>query len=858
MKKLFDIKFLKKHIVAVVALALVFAFSVVSVFAWTETISSLKIMTQGGKEGIIDSGINTSATINDSNTSINLDSYFSESGNVHLASCSSPNGKDFYFPIKSRVGSSASQYRKSNINDKNVNYISFSLHITADSADRTFYFRQTPTIKIGGTTVANTDTFVRTAFYLNNEIKGVFASSNTSAKPINSVSGDTTNLTVNSFNDYSIGHTSIFKVAKNTTATLTVSLWLEDPACKISSGVVSVEGLELITEAQQKNRYTFADCTSAFNAPNDEKQNSWLWVSNDNAVMWISDGSEAYKMNKVANTNTWIADVADRTYTTSTTITFYRTASTVTNPLTATAEKIYNKWTTNYQSDTSKRTYSAFGTADSSGNGMGTWDSLIQIKLKPESTVKAATDVLPIPADTETHKASHIYAIYKSGNQNVNVEMCYYNKLWRCYLPSSVTQISFKHNDTDKAAILSTLDQSSLSRGTETAYTVTGASTGYWGTGVLVKANVADNSKNFGKADVTVGNNSVNGLRVTKGTKVKFTATPNSGYQFMNWTAGSTANVNNPVEVAANSDLTYVANFAAYYNLVVHARLVNTDTDSTTGGTVKLKNGGTDGVTATYKDKKGTTVTLTDVFTATPKTNYVVDNWYDASGNVITKATLNSETTNVYVKFKPKTVTITAHSQVNGEDTDSTYGGTVKLNSGTGGATAKYYAESGSTVTLDSMFDVVYDLNYKFDGWFDSSGKAVDKNTQIKVSDATTNYYAKFTQIKVTIYFDKNKNTSWNNTPYIYIWDNNYSGNKWKDAWPGVAMTADSGMYKLQIPLSENGKTYTNVIFNNNSSPQTGNLTIPANTGYVKYVLSSSGNGITTYVKDESGNWIQK
>lgn len=899
MKKLFDVRFLKKHIAAVVALIMIFAFAMVSVFAWTETISSLKIMTV--KDGIVDSGINTAANINDTDTAINLDSYFSESGNVHLASCSSPDGKNFYFPIKAKANSSAPQYRKSNLNDKNVNYISFSLKLKADGADRQFYFRQNPTIKIGGTTVANTNTSVRMAFYLDDESKGIFANSRVeNASPVNSTDGSTTTVNVNSISDYTIGKTSIFRVAKNTTATLTISLWLEDPACKISSGVVSVEGFELITEAQQTTRYTFADCTSAFNAPNDADHNSWLWVKNDGAIMWISDGSKSYKMTKVTNTNIWTADVMDKSYTTNTDIIFYRTASTVTDPVaaeTADGEKtVYNKWTTKYQTD--KKTYSAFGTADANGNGKGTWDELNLIRLQPESTVKAAADVLPVPSADETHKAAHIKAVYKDGSSNVTIDMCYNGNFWKCYIPSTVTQLSFLHDDTDTAAAVSTLDQSSLtiaevSNKTAT-YTVTGAKTGYWGTGVLVKANVADNCKNFGTADVKVGTNSVNGLKVTKGTKVTFTATANTGYQFKNWTIGSTTNTNSTIkDVTANSDLTYVANFVKLYTVTAHAA---------TGGTVQLKTGGTAAATAKYTAGSGTSVTLSNVFTANPNDEYEFDGWYTsaAGGTEITSAFSLTSDRDVYARFKKVKYTITAHATTGGTVSPTTYTAesgtsvtissvfTAKANANytfdgwytaeTGGtkienpitltgnmnvyarfkkstftitahATAggtvspsTYTANNGATVTLSNVFTATPNTNYTFDGWY-TAETGGEKITTV-FANADKNVYARFTVKTRTVYLTNNY--SWSNLS-CYAWEKSSGANN--GTFPGAAMTWDSkndykqDVYKIVLPY-----TYDHVIFSNGTnSTKTVDITLP-DTGDVKYYISG-GSGSSHEVK---------
>ncbi|MGN0500225.1 MAG: starch-binding protein [Ruminococcus sp.] len=756
MKKLFNKNLIKKNIIAVVALIEIIMISAVSVFAWTETISSLKILTQN--DGVVDSGINNTANINAADTAINLDSYFSESGNVHLASCSSPDGKDFYFPVKARAGSSTQSYRKGNLNDRNANYISFSLKIKAESADRTFYFRQAPTIKINGQTLENTDNSVRMAFFLDNNSKGIFANSNANAESVNSISGDTTNVSVKSFSDFLRGKSELFTVNENRTATLTVSLWLEDPGCTKATGKVSVEGLEII--AVGSTRFTFADRTSAYNDQNDSNKNVWQWIKNDNAKMWMYDGSEFYEM-KNESQDKWYVNVLTVEYTEATDICFYRTSKDVTslsNNDLSDKNKVYNKWTSKYQTD--KTTYTAYGAAyDNNGNCRGTWDDVTEITLNAENTANA---VLPVPG--EAHQAKHIALKYN----DISVQMSYYENRWRCYIPTSVTGLDFEE-DTDNT---SKFKQSGLTRGTETAYTVTSKNTGYWGTGVLVNASV-DSSSSYGTVKVTQNGNDVTGYRVTKGTSVTFTATANNGYQFKQWTAGSVTSTSSSVTVTANSDLNYVASFT------------------------------------------------------------------------------------------PGNCKVTVYSIVSGKDDASTTGGTVQLASGgTADSKAEYTAHYGENITLENIFTQEANSNYTFVGWYytktGTDGSKIENNTQITVS-GNLEIYAIFKVSKVTVYFDKSQNSNWGNTPYIYVWDDSYSGDKWKAAWPGTAMTKEnSGLYSYTFNLSENGKTYTRIIFNNNNSPQTANIELPKNAAYVKYVLSTSDNTVTRYLKNDTNGWEQK
>ena len=723
MKKLFNKNLIKKNIIAVVALIEIIMISAASAFAWTETISSLKILTQN--DGVVDSGINNTANINAADTAINLDSYFSESGNVHLASCSSPDGKDFYFSVKARAGSSTHSFRKGNLNDRNANYISFSLKIKAESTDRTFYFRQTPTIKINGQTLENTDNSVRMAFFLDDNSKGIFANSNATAAPVNSISGDTTTVSVKSFSDYSIGKTKIFTVNANNTATLTVSLWLEDPSCTKASGTVSVDGLELITNSQKTTRFTFVDRTSAFNDQNDKTVNTWRWVENDNAVMWISDGTKSYKMSKNGESDEWIVNINANSYTTSTNLTFYRTKDTVTDPVADASDKtkVFNKWTAKYQTD--KTTYTAYGASyDTSGNCRGTWDEVTEITLNAENTATAKA-VLPIPATTATHTAAHIKLLYRENSTDISVEMSYHEGMWRCYIPSSVTKLGFAGVAAD-GADTGTLNQTStsLDRKAETAYTVTSQNTGYWGTGVLVKASVDSSCAAYGTATVKQGGNEVNGYRVTQGSSVTFTATANSGYQFKQWTAGSVTRTSSSVTVTANSDLNYVAYFVQELTLTAH---------STTGGTVQKASGGTAGTTAKYTALYGTTVTLSDVFTATANDNYKFDGWYDAEsgGNKIETVTLSGNT-DVYARFtKLRKVYLT-----NNYNWEKLY--CYACNSSTGSKNADF---PGIEMTYNSQNGYnqsvyVIEVPYTYDTVVFSNGTDSTKTNEVSIQNA--------------------------------------------------------------------------------------------------------------------------
>ncbi len=240
-------------LLTVVALIEVLLIGIVSTFAWVETISSLAIKTDPSKKSSIAAGAPLSiANVNNTNATIDLAQYFRASGNVHLASASSADGENIFFKNLD-AGDSSPAYRKGNINDINVNYISFSFKIKASANDRDFCFETTPTIKIGD----NSDVPVRMAISTNTDAEPkVFSTQvKSGSEQYNNVIIDTEGnssiekpVAVNSFADYSeTGDENIFTAKANIETEVFVSLWLEDPyGFTKYSGDLFIENLKII------------------------------------------------------------------------------------------------------------------------------------------------------------------------------------------------------------------------------------------------------------------------------------------------------------------------------------------------------------------------------------------------------------------------------------------------------------------------------------------------------------------------------------------------------------------------------------------------------------------------------------
>ncbi len=222
----------KKHsnlILSVVALIEIIAIAIVSVSAWVETVSTIKI----SGNGVIDTYTYTNANIGSgsgyTNIPIDLSTYVRKSGNLHFALASSANGTDFYFPKVASMGTSASSFRKGNINDKNVNYLNFSFDVKAVNADKDFMFASVPTIKVGGTT--KTDDSVRIAISDGTTTR-IYSNSTKTESVVAASAGTSATASLNAFSNYVTGKNSLFSVTKGATKRITVTIWLQYNATK--------------------------------------------------------------------------------------------------------------------------------------------------------------------------------------------------------------------------------------------------------------------------------------------------------------------------------------------------------------------------------------------------------------------------------------------------------------------------------------------------------------------------------------------------------------------------------------------------------------------------------------------------
>ena len=201
-------------------------------------------------------------------------------------------------------------------------------------------------------------------------------------------------------------------------------------------------------------------------------------------------------------------------------------------------------------------------------------------------------------------------------------------------------------------------------------------------------------------------------------TDLTFTATPDAGYEFVNWTSvnGDIISSINPVVITVNSDTTLVANFSTEVYSVV---ALSTDTVK---GTVSP-------ATANLTVEQGA------LLTATPKYGYVFVNWTDKNGNELSTDASYTHTNvtigTVYANFNYDYFDVTVAAN------DNTWG-TVTLNNSTV-LTGNF--PYGDTVTLRATAAE----GYYFVNWTNNAGAVVSDQLMCTfIVEADETYTANF------------------------------------------------------------------------------------------------------------------
>lgn len=751
----------KSLILSIVALVEVLTIAIVSVSAWVETISTIKLDLNNGT---IDNYVFTNANIGygngyDGNT-IDLTKYFRQAGDVHLASATSANGTDVYFPTLTANGEPSATYRKATVNDKNVNYIDFSFNVTAKGTKASFYFEKIPTIKVNDADADEEKLRVSFVCYGSNTV--VCGKSDSTAEVVSGTNLNTTKQeNVKSFGSYtgSTAESPLFTVpADSKPHKVTMRVWLQDDSrkTKYAGQTVTIDNFKLITQSPQAGELTFYDKTTG------DPSLGAGWATKNNRAIWINQAgkSEYEKLSKDSSGNYFIKLGSDYTDNPNATVTFYSCESTVTsNP----QNSYVAKWTTTLQAgvDADSQTFTAYGYKDSSNNGYGTWGEVQKILLSSEdsSTLPMTqVDGKYLAVDMYVQGSSTPIAMTFEPNENASLSG------WVAYLPNpnsdAAHSITFKFTYNGKDYSISAPNKNSSVNN----YVITSQNTGYWAPPAIVSVystckDEKDNNAPMGTVSVTGGMDGATRVKVTEGTTVTLNAKPTDSnkYRFIGWY--SDPEFKAPVTLSngayqandTSAEHKFYAKFQRQYK--VEAKAVSDGAvANSTGGTVKILDGEEGAYTVgSYLEGQNTSIT------ATPKEGYDFNGWYsDEKCTKLESQDLTLSIKNIqanhlyYAKFMIKQFSVTAVANHPNDKKNST----VQFSSPSSEA-----SNTSVTVKVNYNGSATFVANagegYEFVGWYSDENcrTLVSKTTPYKVSSIKADYtlYAKFKIINLNL-----------------------------------------------------------------------------------------------------------
>lgn len=750
----------KSLILSIVALVEVLAIAIVSVSAWVETISTIKLDLNNGT---IDNYVFTNANIGygkgyDGNT-IDLTKYFRQAGDVHLASATSANGTDVYFPTLTANGESSGVYRQATVNDKNVNYIDFSFNVTAKGTKASFYFDKVPTIKVND---ADADEGkLRVSFVCDGSNTVVCGKSNSTAEVVSGTSLNTKKQeSVKSFDSYTglTAESPLFTVrADSKPHKVTMRVWLQDDSrkTKYAGQTVTIENFKLITQSPQAGELTFYDKTTG------DPSLGAGWATKNNRAIWINQaGKSKYeKLSKDSSGNYFIKLGSDYTDNPNATVTFYSCEPTVTsNP----QNSYVAKWTTTLQAgvDADSQTFTVYGYKDKSKNGYGTWGGVQKILLSSEdekTLPMKQVDGKYLAVDMYVQGSSTPIAMTFEPNEKASLSG------WVAYLPNpnsnAAHSITFKFTYNGKDYSIS-----APNRNSSVNYVITSQNTGYWAPPAIVSVystckDEKDNNAPMGTVSVTGGMDGATSVKVTEGTTVTLNAKPTDSnkYRFIGWY--SDPEFKAPVTLSngaypandTSAEHKFYAKFQRQYK--VEAKAVSDGAvANSTGGTVKIS-GGEEGAytVGSYLEGQNTSIT------ATPKEGYDFKGWYsDEKCTKLESQDLTLSIKNIqanhlyYAKFMIKQFSVTAVANHPNDKKNST----VQFSSPSSEA-----SDTSVTVKVNYNGSATFVANagegYEFVGWYSDENcqTLVSTTTPYKVSSIKADYtlYAKFKIINLNL-----------------------------------------------------------------------------------------------------------
>lgn len=831
----------KGFILTMVALVEVLAISVVSVSAWVETISTITIKAEGAK---IDNYVYTNADIGSGNgysgKTIDLTKYFRAAGGVHLASASSADGENIFFPIKKSDVSDfgANSYRCADVNDKNVNYIDFSFNVKVDKTFNAnhaeFYLDQVPKITIGGADVSGN--LVRMAITDTDTQNTVVCGSEASNKNVVSkAEGNQTPETVRAFSDFVVNPesepTELFRVDKGSSKTINIKVWLQDDKAttEYAGKTVSISGVNIVTQNKKGNKVYFVDRTVNEDIKNWTKGVTFQQGDKTPVTMKFNENSHTYSCEYTPAAGDTIVKFTSGSVTWSTDM------------------KSLNSGDSMY--------YTAYGNHNSSNAGYGTWGEVIEISVSSKTA-----DVLPA-----TGNVSSVYMVPDKNDTNSKVRMPFTNdkNKWVGYIAKEKADnmtFSFKNNGKN-------YEIPAPNRGNSTHFVVTSATTGYWDPPATITVTAGKNDA--GDPKVSYDSLKSTTISVTPGTKVKLEANPKTGFVLKNWVISGTSTVADGI--GSDGSFTPTAsgnyNFTAVYveSLTFEAYVRTYDgaslSENTNGGSVEIKCGNqnstvdsNDGTHITLNTVKGSTVT----YYAKAKDGYVFDGWHtDADCNSIPENSSDKyELANVeaskklYAKFKIDTYTVKAYAQ-HGNNPPSGDAGNVSFDNN------NYASEVTTTVKRNGevYFYAKPEKGYAFIGWYKSE-TAPEPTIAVKDCFLDNGVYSK----KMTIqYSDVKTYALYARFKALHTVEAKAMYNNVNDAIGGTVKVADRAAGKISSkPVMEGNDVKVEAIANNGYKFAGWYKDEACNEPYFtekneesSKTLNNVNNGITLYAKFE-------
>lgn len=767
---------IKTIVLSVVALIQIMLLITGTTFSWVETISSLALT--GG--GIIDNPVKTVANIGSGSgydKALDLDAYFKKAGNVHLSTCSSADGQNFYFPI---VGDN-NNYRQSTVNDRNVNYIGYNLKVVnKENKSKDFKFGKIPSIKIGNEAV--TDNRVRIAITVDGATK-IFSNKADTENVVAATNGKLLETTVNSFDEYTNSDKNVtlpvFSIPANSSKEVKISLWLQEStgSNNDNNGDVAVNDFTLVVS---KKRVEVKYGTDSNETMGD------ISIGSNNQKVCYGEEGDTVSLKATAKPGYkfmgWYEDSGCQNEAPVTRGNF-KIGSDSNITLYALFKKTY--------------TVNVIAVTDNVQGGKGG-----TVKIDSGTASDKATK-----NDVTVGETVKLTATPNEGYDFVG---------WYDSATEDTPQITGENPTNFEIDSVNPTNRTIYARFEIKKYTVTASAVS------------EDDDDNIQGNKITYGDESKAQVQVivNHGGSVTFKAIPadGSGYVFDGWYSDKACSSENKLSSeesytvsSVKADKNIYAKFVLKtFNVEAYAYCYNDEKSvlSEQGDYGNVKSGTVTSTHIQLNIKYGTSFS----FTAVGNENCVFEGWYNKANNTLINDTSvtysvdsfkgDTQTSNnkksFYAKFKIKTKKITVHS-VKNNTTDTS---TVNINRTHTTDIINY----GETATISAEPGA----NSEFKGWFTDENctnkvgeNYLDLNLSVTVNnDTPTDYYAKFekkSKSTVTVYF---KNVPGWTPPYAYVWYDNTNNESINES---IEMTKVSdNYYKVDIDVK-----YTKIIFKN-------------------------------------------